>query len=111
MDCAVAIVCRPEIARGFALAGLAATPVSTPEQGAQEVAGMVGSKDSAVGLILVDEDVYAALSPELQAELRRRALPIVVPIPGPTWVPQVGAAEAYVAEVLGRAVGYRVRLR
>ncbi|MBI2393648.1 MAG: V-type ATP synthase subunit F [Deltaproteobacteria bacterium] len=111
MDRAVSIVCRPEVARGFALAGLAATAVTTPERGAAEVAGIIGNKDSNVGLVLVDEDVYAALSPELQAELRRRALPIVVPIPGPTWVPQVGAAEAYVAEVLGRAVGYRVRLR
>jgi hypothetical protein len=38
-------------------------------------------------------------------------LPVVVPFPAPSLQRPPGEAEAYVAELLRRAVGYRVRLR
>jgi hypothetical protein len=33
-----------------------------------------------------------------------------VPFPGPAWGPPREGAEAYIAELLRRAIGYRVRL-
>ena len=42
--------------------------------------------------------------------LAREPLPLVVPFPGPAWGPPREGAEAYIAELLRRAIGYRVRL-
>jgi len=112
MERAVFIVCRPEVARGFELAGIVALEAPTPEERAARVARLIDEPEGEeAGLILVDDDAYALFPSELRAELARRALPMVVPIPSPSWGGATGAAEAYVAEVLGRAAGYRVRLR
>jgi len=108
---AVVVVCRPELAHGFALAGVAAHAAATPDDGAARVRALLAERRDQLGLILVDEAIHAAFTDELRSEIARHALPIVIPFAGPTWTAETAAAEAYVAELLGRAVGYRVRLR
>jgi hypothetical protein len=44
------------------------------------------------------------------ARLDRQALPVVAPVPGPSWDARRDA-EAYIMEVLRQAIGYRVRAR
>jgi vacuolar-type H+-ATPase subunit F/Vma7 len=68
------------------------------------------SREPEVGVVLVEEDLFEALPEELHRSLERQPLPIVVPFPGPTWVKRP-PPEAYVVELLRRAIGYRVRLR
>jgi vacuolar-type H+-ATPase subunit F/Vma7 len=105
----VRIVCGPDVSPGLALAGLAAVPADDPVAAALRITRLLDEPD--VGVILVDERLYEALPDELRSRFARNPLPLVVPFPGPVWVSRREGAEAYVAELLRRAIGYRVRLR
>lgn len=102
------VVCRPVIGDGFALAGVH----SLPAVDGTEAAALLGRliEDPELGVVLVEEVLYRALPRELLEVLERRALPVVVPFPGP----RAGArpsAEAELVNLLREAIGYRVRLR
>ena len=111
MSHALRVVCGPGVARGFAIAGLAVTEVPTAEAGAAEVERL--EADPQIGVFLVEDAVWAALSEPTRRALGRRPLPMVVPFPGPAeaWAEHAEEAEAYLVEILRKAVGYRVRLR
>jgi len=104
----VAVVSDATVALGFRLAGVRPRVVASKESAATLLSRMV--EDPQWGVILVQEDMM----PELPPSGRRRAsagLPVLVPFPAPSLERPPGEAEAYVAELLRRAVGYRVRLR
>lgn len=104
----VRVLCTPEVAPGFALIGIAPAVASPGPEGAARLERL--REDPAAGVVLVEETIHRALPEELREGLRRRPVPMVVPFPGPTWaVPP--APEAYIVELLRRAIGYRVRLR
>jgi vacuolar-type H+-ATPase subunit F/Vma7 len=109
MKRSVRIVCRSQLAPGFALAGLQIDEAPTAAAGAARIAAL--AKDPAVGLLLVDEACWAALPESERRALVRKPLPLIVPFPGPAWAPGPPAAEAHLAEILRQALGYRVRLR
>jgi vacuolar-type H+-ATPase subunit F/Vma7 len=109
MSYALRVLCPPEVAPGFALAGLHTSSVGTPAEANECVKGLLGRSD--VGVILLEERLHAALSNDILRELRRRPLPIVVPFPGPSWVPRTEGPDSYILELLRQAIGYRVRLR
>lgn len=109
MSLAVRVVCRPEVAAGFALAGLRATEAANPEEAGERVRGL--RAEAAVGVILLQDSLYEGLPEDARRELGRRPLPMVVPFPGPAWTPRPEGAEAYIVELLRQVVGYRVRLR
>lgn len=104
----VAVVCRPEVAPGFRLAGLAPSEALGPA----EAAGILESlrRDGRTGVVLVQQRLYDGLAEEVRAALEREAVPLAVPFPEPTWAAEEGP-EAYVVRLLRRAIGYRVRLR
>lgn len=109
MAYAVHILSRPEVALGFALAGLSAEAVSSVDAGVKRLSELAGSAE--VGVILVQDDLYDALPDDVVRELGRRPLPMVVPFPGPAWGERLEGAEAFIVELLRQAIGYRVRLR
>jgi vacuolar-type H+-ATPase subunit F/Vma7 len=109
MRAAVRVVARPELAAGFRLAGLPVDEVAAPGPGAARVMALAAAPDA--GVLLVEEEVLAALSPAARDALSRRQTPIVVPVPRPTWSARPEGAEGYILEILRRAIGYRVRLR
>jgi vacuolar-type H+-ATPase subunit F/Vma7 len=78
------VLCQPELAAGFELAGLK--------------------------VLLVDERLHRRLPEELSRELARRPLPMIVPFLGPSWT-EGRDPDAYVLELLRQAIGYRVRLK
>lgn len=104
----VRVLCRPATQAGFALAGL--VPDAATDEGATEAALRALLARRELGVVLIEESLYAALAPELRALVDRVAQPVVVPFPGPAWQP-APSAEAQVVELLRRAIGYRVRLR
>jgi vacuolar-type H+-ATPase subunit F/Vma7 len=104
----VRVVCRPPQAPGFRLAGLEADLATDAAQAA--LALKHHCADAKVGVVLIDEQLHAALPLELRARLEKLAQPIIAPFPAPTW-DETAAAEAYVLEILRQAVGYRVRPR
>jgi vacuolar-type H+-ATPase subunit F/Vma7 len=109
MNAQVAVVCRPEVAGGFALAGLAPAVAGDAAAGEAAVERLLGRED--LGVLLVEEAIYDALPVELRRRLGRRPLPMVVPFPGPAWRARPEGPESYVVEILRQAIGYRVRLR
>lgn len=109
MTHSVRIVCRPEIGVGFGLAGLPRIEVADAGEAAGRILELMDSPG--VGVVLVQEEFYAALPEEMKRDLGRRPLPMVVPFPGPAWAGGPEAAEAHIIEILRQAIGYRVRLR
>jgi vacuolar-type H+-ATPase subunit F/Vma7 len=104
----VAVVSDAAVALGFRLAGVRPHVVDSKDGAAELLPHL--ADDPQWGVILVQED----LMPDAPRTLRRGAsdgLPVVVPFPAPSLERPPGEAEAYVAELLRRAVGYRVRLR
>jgi vacuolar-type H+-ATPase subunit F/Vma7 len=104
----VRVVCRPDRAVGFGLAGLAVERARDPGAAADAVRRLAADPD--VGIIVIDDHLHRSLPHELTTRLDRQAVPIVAPCPGPVWDAR-GEAEAYVLEILRQAIGYRVRPR
>lgn len=104
----VRVLCRPALAAGFELAGLQVARATDAASAHAEVTRLAA--DPAIGMLLVDEGLYRALPRDLVSRLDRQALPVVAPIPAPSWDVK-GEAEAYILEILRQAIGYRVRPR
>jgi len=108
MRSAVRIIARPALAPGFLLAGL---PVVEATDGVAAGAHLKRlAADPAVGVVLVDGHLYDAVPRDITTRLERQAVPVVAPVPAPTWVARA-EAEAFVLEILRQAIGYRVRPR
>ncbi len=101
------VLCRPDLAPGFALAGVS---VDAADESSAGVAMARLASDPTVGVVLVEERLQRTLSTELLQRLDRRGVPVVVAFPSPSWGGRT-AAEAYVLALLRQAVGYRVRPR
>ncbi|HEX6106361.1 MAG TPA: V-type ATP synthase subunit F [Gemmatimonadales bacterium] len=108
MNDRVRVLCRPAVAGGFRLAGLAPVEAEDAADGAHRLTRLLDDEDA--GVILVQDDFYAALPDAERRALARRPLPLVVPFPAPSWAPAAEGPEAFIAELLRQAIGYRVRL-
>jgi vacuolar-type H+-ATPase subunit F/Vma7 len=104
----VAVVGDSTVSMGFHLTGLRPFVADSKEEAASLLADM--ARDPQWGVILVQEDLLPEAMPSVPGG-SDAGLPIVVPFPDPAGVRPPDEAEAYVAELLRRAVGYRVRLR
>lgn len=104
----VQVLCRPALAPGFALAGLRPVLATSPGEATAAIRALTAQPDA--GVLLVDEGLHEQLPPELRRDLARRALPLVVPCPGPRWGGPEAGLDRYIAELLRQAIGYRVRL-
>ena len=104
----VALISRAEVAPAFALAGLRPMVVADAQDAAGRIAALLA--DERVGLVLVEGPLYDGLDPELQRRLSARPVPLIVPVPAPSWVERT-AADTVIVELLRRAIGYQVRLR
>jgi len=105
----VHVIARPGVADGFALAGLRVTELAANSEAGGRIVTIAEDEDNA--LVLVEEPLFALVSETDRAELAKRAVPIVVPFPAPTW-DEISAGPAdYILSLLQRAIGYRVRLQ
>jgi vacuolar-type H+-ATPase subunit F/Vma7 len=104
----VRVLCRPAIAAGFRLAGFTPDEAENAAEGARRLAALIEQPDA--GVVLVQQDFYAALPEADRRGLARRPLPLVVPFPAPSWAPPLEGPEAFITELLRQAIGYRVRL-
>ncbi|HEX9580759.1 MAG TPA: V-type ATP synthase subunit F [Gemmatimonadales bacterium] len=106
---AVRVVCRPEVAAGFALAGLAPLVASDGAVAGRTVADLAAA--GATGVVLIQDTLHRDLPDDVTALLARRPLPIVVPVPGPAWAEATAESEERIVRLLRHAIGYRVRIR
>ncbi len=107
MSSGVRVLCRPEVAPGFALAGLTVDALAPDGDLSQTLGTLLDRSD--VGVLLMEDRIYRDLPEELRRRADRSATPVVVPFPSPRWE-EAPPAEQYVVELLRRAIGYRVRL-
>ena len=103
------VIGRPTACSGFALAGLNTREVHTPGDAASAIA--LAAADDELGVLLLEQWALNALDDRSRRELLRRPSPIIVPFPGPAWGERAASADAFVLDLLHRAIGYRVRLR
>jgi vacuolar-type H+-ATPase subunit F/Vma7 len=104
----IMVLCRPAVAAGFRLAGFDPLMAENPADGARHLAALLDEPEA--GVVLVQEDFYAALPSAAHRGLARRSLPLVVPFPAPRLLPVAESPDAFIAELLRQAIGYRVRL-
>ena len=104
----VGVVCDPFVALGFRLAGLAPSVASGAESAQALLEEMMG--EPGWGVILFQEDLVPDLS-VASGRAVQDGVPLLIPFPGPELEREPGEAERYVADLLRRAIGYRVRLR
>jgi vacuolar-type H+-ATPase subunit F/Vma7 len=102
------VLCRPPVAAGFRLAGLTPIEALDRDEVTRHLTGLMGEPE--VGVVLIEESLYAVLPDELRRALAHVALPMVVPFPSPSWAPEAVGPEAFITELLQQAIGYRVRL-
>jgi vacuolar-type H+-ATPase subunit F/Vma7 len=107
-DLGVTLLCRPEVAPAFALAGFRPVEVLDGAEAGRRLVQMLS--DARVGLVLIEAPLHDTLDPELQRRLSARPVPLVVPVPAPSWA-EHAAADQVIVELLRRAIGYQVRLR
>lgn len=108
MQYAVGVLCSPAVAAGFRLAGLTPIEAPDPADGARRFRECLGARQ--LGVLLIEDRIYNRLSETDRRSHARRALPMIVPFPGPAWAPHEAGPEALIAELLRQAIGYRVRL-
>jgi vacuolar-type H+-ATPase subunit F/Vma7 len=105
----VRVVARPEVGAGFLLAGLRTIAAHDVAQASARLDELLAVPD--IGVVLLEDGFYDALSDEQRREIGRRALPMVVPFPEPGWAARPGPADAYIIDLLRQVIGYRVRLK
>lgn len=66
---------------GFVLSGANGEYVSTPSQALEKVESL--SKDPAVGLIMVSDEVSKPIADQLTALKSKKAIPLIYEVPGP----------------------------
>ena len=107
-DLRVSFIGRPEVTPAFALAGFRPVEVADAGDAGHRLGALLG--DARIGLVLIEAPLYEALPPELHRRLSTRPVPLVVPVPAPSWA-EHAVADKVIVELLRRAIGYQVRLR
>jgi vacuolar-type H+-ATPase subunit F/Vma7 len=102
------MISSPGLSAGFALAGVPVFEATDGIDAARQIDRVVDELNA--GVIMIDEPLYQDLPDEVSRDLRRSALPVVIPVPGPDWTTESTAHE-YIVEILRRAIGYRVKLQ
>ncbi len=111
MKAPIHAICRHEVARGLALAGLAPLEAATGAEAAAAIARLA-PEPAHGGVVLIEQALYDALPVATRRALGKAGEPILMPFPGPAAALATGAApDDELLEILRRAVGYRVRLR
>ena len=105
----VRVLASPALAAGFRLAGVPADDVADAADAGAVLASAAALPN--LGILIVEEAILDALSPAVRRDVERRAIPIVVPLPAPSWSGGARDAEEFILELLRRAIGYRVRLQ
>jgi vacuolar-type H+-ATPase subunit F/Vma7 len=103
------VLCRAPSAAGFALAGLQPVEVADGSEATRRMSALLA--DAGLGIILVESGLYEALDDEVRRRISSHVLPLVIPFPGPAWAERAATVDAYIVELLRRAIGYQVRLR
>ena len=93
---------------GFALAGIQVREVADLAEAYDVLAGEIEDKHN--GVILIDETFNRELPSKLQKQVDESTIPLVVSIPVITKWEYIHDRAEIIANIIRRAVGYRIKL-
>ncbi len=96
-------------ARGFRLAGVEACVAPDGAAAARILETALADRETAV--VVVDEDLFEAVGPELLPRLERSLKPVFVPLPRVHRWGEGEAREDYLGRLLRRVIGYQIKLK
>jgi vacuolar-type H+-ATPase subunit F/Vma7 len=108
MKGALRAIARGELAAALRLAGVPTEEVESAAAGAGRVDTL--ARDPRLAVLLVDDAILARVPDETRRRLHRAEQPVIVAVPSARWAERLEGAEAFVLDILQRAIGYRVRL-
>ncbi len=100
------VVTTPRAATGFRMAGAATEVAGSPEEADRVIRELLDGGET--GVIAVDEELLAGVPPERRRWLEDLVNPVIVAIPAVTAGAPAGGRRARLAEMLRRAIGYRI---
>jgi len=106
----VAVLCGPESAPGIGLAGIEPVVIEDRATIGSALERLLAPGPDRPLVLLVEEELHAAIPPLWWRRLARDPALVVVPFPS-AHAAAAAAPDAYVRELLRQAIGYRVRLQ
>jgi vacuolar-type H+-ATPase subunit F/Vma7 len=102
---------RRDLGAGFALAGVETG--LAPDAAAARAALDAALASKTYGLVIVEEELMAAMDPEARAAFGASTSPLVIEVPGAmVWrEAEEGPSDDYVARLIRRAVGYQLNIK
>ncbi len=99
----------PEGALGFHLTGVETVEVKVKG----EVANFLSDEEEhkEVGVLIVEEKLLVEVPDEIIRRIKRRGVPVIVPIHIPEEWQSTGVAEDYIANLIKSAIGYRLKIK
>ncbi len=104
----LAVITTPQSSAGFVLAGVSVFPETDGTSAARRIELLMSEPEA--GVVMIEEALYRELPDDLKRVISHQAIPVVIPIPGPSWGAE-STAHDYIVNILRRAIGYRVRLQ
>ena len=103
------VIASPDFAYGFRLAGVDVLEASGQDEARKQLLAAIN--DDRSGIVAVDEDYMSEMDLALQAKIERLYRPIVISIPTPKKLKDMGASRRYLARFIKRAIGFDIKLR
>ena len=103
------VITDPALAPGFRLAGVDVYTAGTAEEAQRLLLALM--EEGEVGVIAVNADYLAALDEPTRRRIDASYKPVVVGLPGGASVAPEERRSRYIAELIRRAIGFRITFR
>jgi len=93
---------------GFELAGFNTKTINSTE--ATETLDQI-SLEGKYGLVCIEEKLYMAVKKDIAERIRKKGLPVVMPLHIPETFEETSGREGHIARLIRRTIGYQVKLK
>lgn len=103
------IITYPDTSLGFGLAGIEVKEVEEGEDITPFLQGIIEKGE--YGLLAVEENLLSNVPEEILKRIRKKGIPVIVPIHTPKSWQTEAEMESYITKLIRRAIGYQVKIR
>jgi vacuolar-type H+-ATPase subunit F/Vma7 len=103
------IIAGPDAAPGFRLGGFDCIEVEEGEDISSIIEGI--EKEGRYGLVCIEERFLRGVSGDIMRSIKKRGLPVIVPISIPGAWTEGEPEESPIARLIRRAIGYHIKLK
>ena len=107
----ITAVVKEDLGLGFALAGVGYRSCSTSDEALSMIQTLMADRDQAI--VIVEEDLLDGVEAHVRADLLKRTVPLIVPVPGSMeWKDtEETHRDDVVARLIRQAVGYQLNIQ